>query len=142
MRLIDMPIMPLPPGSGLPPSGETRFLINEVVLQFGPEVSPQQVTDIARRLGLLIVSQQTIAALHRTVYTFRITGGQSVAEIIRQVESAGVHVAAQPNYTYGLSQDPSGSSRWPRRPGAIHRAKTAARSPCTASPRATTSSSR
>jgi subtilisin family serine protease len=107
MRLIDMPVMPLPPGSGLPPSGETRFLLNEVVLQFGPEVSPQQVTDIARRLGLVIVSQQTIAALHRTVYTFRITGGQSVAEIIRQVESGGVHVAAQPNYTYGLSQDPS-----------------------------------
>jgi filamentous hemagglutinin family protein len=109
MRLIDMPVMPLPPGSGLPPAGETRFLINEVVLQFGPEVSPQQVADVARRLGLVIVSQQTIAALHRTVYTFRITGGQSVAEIIRQVESAGVHVAAQPNYTYGLSQDPSGS---------------------------------
>ena len=89
MRSIDMPVMPLPPGSGLPPSGETRFLLNEVVLQFGPEVSQQQVTDIARRLGLTIVSQQTIAALHRTVYTFRITGGQSVADIIRLIESGG-----------------------------------------------------
>jgi subtilisin family serine protease len=108
VRLIDMPVMPLPPGTGLPPPGETRFLVDEVVLQFGPEVSPQQVADFAHRLGLIIVSQQTIAALHRTVYTFRITGGQSVAEIIRQVEGVGIHVAAQPNYTYGLSQDQSG----------------------------------
>ena len=70
-----MPVMPLPPGTGLPPPGETRFLLDEVVLQFGPEVSQQQVTDIAQRLGLTIVSQQTIAALHRTVYTFRIPSG-------------------------------------------------------------------
>jgi filamentous hemagglutinin family protein len=104
MRLIDMPVLPLPPGSGLPPTGETRFLLNEVVLQFGPEVTPQQVADIARHLGLTIVSQQAIPTLHRTVYTFRITRGQSVAEVIRAVQNAGLHVAAQPNYTYGLSQ--------------------------------------
>jgi len=110
VRLIDMPVMPLPPGTGLPPPGETRFLTNEVVLQFGPEVSPQQVADVARRLDLIIVSQQTIEALRRTVYTFRITNGRSVTEVIRQVESAGLHVAAQPNYTYGLSQELSGTS--------------------------------
>ena len=71
---------------------------------------PQQVADVARRLDLIIVSQQTIEALRRTVYTFRITNGRSVTEVIRQVESAGLHVAAQPNYTYGLSQELSGTS--------------------------------
>ena len=110
VRLIDMPVMPLPPGTGLPPPGETRFLLDEVVLQFGPEVSQQQVTDIAQRLGLTIVSQQTIAALHRTVYTFRIPNGKSVAEIIRLIDDAGLHVAAQPNYTYGMAQDQRGAS--------------------------------
>ena len=110
VRLIDMPVIPLPPGSGLPPPGESRFLLDEVVLQFGPEASAQQVADIARRLGLTIVSQTTIAALRRTVYTFHITPGQSVADVIRLVESAGLHVAAQPNYTYSLGQDRGGAS--------------------------------
>ena len=110
VRLIDMPVMPLPPGSGVPPLGETRFLINEVVLQFGPEVTPQQVAAVAQRFNLTIVAQQTIAALHRTVYTFRINNGRSVAEVIRQIESAGLHVAAQPNYTYQFTQDQGGSS--------------------------------
>ena len=140
MRLIDMPVMPLPPGSGLPPSGETRFLLNEVVLQFGPEVSPQQVTDIARRLGLVIVSQQTIAALHRTVYTFRITGGQSVAEIIRQVESGGF---TSPHSQITLT----GCRRIRASPAATaipHNTlcKNCSWAPSTASPRATISSSR
>ena len=126
VRLIDMPVLPLPPGTGLPPPGETRFLLNEVVLQFGPEVTPQQVADIARRIGLTIVSQQTIAALHRTVYTFHINNGLSVAEVILQVQGAGLQRrgAAQ------LQLWPvSGSERLrrSRRSGAIHRAKTAAR---------------
>ena len=34
-RLIDMRVMPLPPGTGLPPVGETRFATRQVVLQFG-----------------------------------------------------------------------------------------------------------
>ena len=34
-RLIDMPAIPLPPGSGMPPIGETRFSSDELVFQFG-----------------------------------------------------------------------------------------------------------
>ena len=109
VRLIDMRVMPLPPGTGLPPPGETRFLQNQVVLQFGPEVTPQQVGAVARRFDLTIVAQQTIAALRRAIYTFRINNRRSVAEVIRLVESAGLHVAAQPNYTYQFTQDQGGS---------------------------------
>lgn len=104
-RLIDMRVMPLPPGTGLPPAGETRFASRQVVLQFGPSVTPQQVTAAAQRFGLTVVSQQNVAALRRTLYTFRINNGQSVPDVIREVEGAGLNAAAQPDYTYNLMQD-------------------------------------
>ena len=104
-RLIDMRVMPLPPGTGLPAAGETRFASRQVVLQFGPNVTPQQVAATAQRFNLTVVSQQNVGALRRTLYTFRINNGQSVPDVIRQVEGAGLNAAAQPDYTYSLMQD-------------------------------------
>jgi hypothetical protein len=104
-RLIDLPVIPLPPGSGMPPIGETRFSPDEVILQIGSAVTPQQIALITQRFGLTILAEQTIATLGRTVYTFRITNGRSVREMIRLVEAAGLSVAVQPNYTYRLTQD-------------------------------------
>jgi subtilisin family serine protease len=109
MRLIDMRVMPLPPGTGLPPIGERRFRSNEVVLQFGADKTPQQIADLAQRFGLTIVAQQTIDVLRRTVYTFRIDNGQSVDQVIRQIDGAGLNAAAQPNYTYNLTDDQGGA---------------------------------
>jgi subtilisin family serine protease len=103
-RLIDMRVMPLPPGSGLPPIGETRFRSNELVLQFADGRTPQDIAAIARRFNLTIAAQQTVGALRRTVYTFRINNGQPVADVIRQIDGAGLNASAQPNYTYGLTQ--------------------------------------
>jgi subtilisin family serine protease len=103
-RLIDMRVMPLPPGTGLPPVGEARFRPHELVLQFSGNQTPQAVAAIAQRFGLTIAAQQTIGALRRTVYTFRINNGQPVADVIRQIDGAGLNASAQPNYTYGLTQ--------------------------------------
>src|SRR5262249_31859292 len=47
----------------------------------------------------------TIGMLGRTVYTLRIANGQSVREVIRRVEAAGLPVAVQPKYAYRLAQD-------------------------------------
>src|SRR5262249_7280922 len=74
-RLIDMPVMPLPPGSGLPPIGETRFSSDELVFQFASGTTPQQIGSIVQRFGLTIVAQETIGMLGRTVYTLRIANG-------------------------------------------------------------------
>jgi len=104
-RLIDLPVIPLPPGSGMPPVGETRFSPDEVMLQIASTVTPQQIDRIAERFGLTVLAQQTITMLGRTVYTFRITNGRSVREVIRVVEAAGLNAAVQPNYIYGLTQD-------------------------------------
>ena len=43
--------------------------------------------------------------LGRTVYTFRITNGRSVREVIPQVEASGLNAAVQPIYTFALTQD-------------------------------------
>jgi len=107
VRLIDMPVIPLPPGSGMPPPGETRFAPDEVVLQFPSGTPAQQIADAAQRLGLTVVAQQTIGMLGRTVYVFHISNGRSVRDVIRAVH-AQVNAAVQPNYTYGLTQDQNG----------------------------------
>jgi filamentous hemagglutinin family protein len=105
VRLVDMPVMPLPPGSGLPPPGETRFSSNEVVLQFGAGITPQQIAQIAQRFGLTIEAQQSVGMLGRTVYTFRIGNSETVRQVIGLIDAAGLKAAAQPNYTYGLTED-------------------------------------
>ena len=53
-------------------------------------MTPQQIARMAQRFGLTIVAQETIGMLGRTVYTFRIANGQSVREVIRHVEAAGL----------------------------------------------------
>ncbi len=104
-RLIDLPVIPLPPGSGMPPIGETRFSPDEVMFQFGPGTTPQDVTNTAQRFGLTLVEQQTIGMLGRAVYVFRITNGQTVREVIGRVQAGGLNTAVQPHYTYRPAQD-------------------------------------
>jgi subtilisin family serine protease len=106
-RLVDLPVIPLPPGSGMPSVGETRFSPDEVMLQTASAVTSQQIASIARRFGLSIFTRQSIGMLRRTVYSFHIANGRSVREVIREVEAARLNVAVQPNYTYGLTQDRS-----------------------------------
>ncbi|MFZ3353190.1 MAG: S8 family serine peptidase [Xanthobacteraceae bacterium] len=104
-RLIDMAVIPLPPGSGMPPIGETRFSPSEVAMQFGAGTTPQQVAAIVRRFGLTVEAQRTIGVLGRAIYTLRIGNGQSVRQVIGAVEGARVNAAVQPVYTFALTQD-------------------------------------
>jgi subtilisin family serine protease len=99
-----MPVMPLPPGSGMPPPGETRFSPTEVVLQFGAGITPEQ---IAQRFGLTLVARQQIAMLGRTIYTFSIGNGRTLRDVIRLIEAARLRLAVQPNYIYSLVQGPT-----------------------------------
>jgi Subtilase family len=104
-RLVDMPVIPLPPGSGLPPPGETRFVANEVVLQFGPTVSAQDIANIANQFGLTLVGSDAIAFLGRTVYRYTIANGQTVAAVIAAIEARRLAVYVQPEYSYHFAQD-------------------------------------
>ena len=104
-RLVDLKVIPLPNGSGMPPPGETRFVSNEVILQFVPGTTPQQIDDMARHFGLSLSAQQDIGVLGRSVFTFRIGNRETVRDVIAAIEAGGFGAAAQPNYTFGLSQD-------------------------------------
>jgi hypothetical protein len=101
-RLIDMPFIPLPPGSGMPANGETQFSPDLLVVQFGSGTGPQE---FGQRFNLALVTQQTIEMLGRTVYVFRIAAGQSVREAIGVIEAARLNVAVQPYYAFRLTQD-------------------------------------
>jgi hypothetical protein len=107
-RLIDMAVMPLPPGSGMPPIGETRFSPDLLVVQFAGGTTLPEIASTVQRFGLTPVAQQAIAMLGgRTVYTYRIPNGQSVREMIGLIEAAGLPVAVQPHYIPRLTQDRS-----------------------------------
>jgi len=94
---------PLP--SGMPPVTETRFVSNEVVLQLGSNIPPEQIAEIEKEFGLEVISQQTFGVLGRTVYRFRITGGANVRQVIVAFEVLGATVSAQPSYNFELTQD-------------------------------------
>jgi hypothetical protein len=104
VRLIDMPRMPLPPGNGMPPLGETHFSPDHLMMQFDATLSPQQIEELVRRYGLIIEAQQTVGMLGRPVYTVRIGNGQSVRDVIQAIGANG-NVAVQPQYHFVLTQD-------------------------------------
>jgi hypothetical protein len=112
-RLIDMAAIPLPPGSGMPPIGETRFSPNEVAMQFGAGTTPQRVAAIVQRFGLTVEAQRPIGVLGRAIYTLRIGNGQSVRQVIHTVETARVNAAVQPVYTFALTQDQTSQNQNP-----------------------------
>ena len=96
--------------TGVPPVGETRFLTNEMVFHVPPNVSPQTVDTVARRLGLSTVASQSFNLSGGTLFRFRITDGRPVADVIRALESENIGVA-QPNYVFKLQQDPALAAR-------------------------------
>lgn len=87
--------------TGVPPAGETRFLTNEMVFHVPPNVSPQTVDNVARRLGLSTIASHSFALSGGTLFRFRITDGRPVADVIRALESENIGVA-QPNYVFRL----------------------------------------
>jgi hypothetical protein len=96
--------------TGVPAAGETRFLTNEMVFHVPPNVSPQTVDTVARRLGLSTVAAQSFNLSGGTLFRFRITDGRPVADVIRALESENVGVA-QPNYVFKLQQDATLAAR-------------------------------
>jgi hypothetical protein len=107
-----MPPQPLRPISGpdgerfssIPPIGETRFLNNEVVVQVPESVSPEQVAQIAKQLGLSVITSQNLGALGRRAYRFNLPSGRNVRDMIRALEANSIVAVAQPNYRFRLGQ--------------------------------------
>ena len=84
----------------IPPPGETRFVSNEVLLEFDGGVSAQYRATLAASLQLTLLETQTFALTGRTLQRWRIDGGRSVPNTLSLVGGNGRVSAAQPNFLY------------------------------------------
>ena len=97
-----LPVHPFPGErnfTGVPPTGETRFLTTELVFNVGPNVSQQTIDDFARRHNCVAVGTQRSALTGGTLIRFRVAGGTDIPDMVRAMEAEQLGVA-QPNYVY------------------------------------------
>jgi hypothetical protein len=100
-----MPRYPLPGErnfTGVPPAGETRFAAAEMVCQWGPDITPQRIEEIARQHDLTILAIHRSALTGGTLVQFRIGGNRPTAAVVRAMEAE--RIISQPNYVYLLGQ--------------------------------------
>ena len=85
----------------IPPSGETRFITNEVLLRFAPGTSERTRSLITEPLNLTLLESQTFALTGQTVGRYRIDGGRSAVQTLNLIarDFPGV-AAAQVNFVY------------------------------------------
>lgn len=85
----------------IPPSGETRFISNEILLRFDPGTSERARALIVDRLNLTLLESQTFALSGQTIGRYRIDGGRSAVQTLNLVarDFPGV-TAAQVNFVY------------------------------------------
>ena len=97
----------------IPPSGETRFISNEILLRFDPGTSERARALIVDRLNLTLLESQTFALSGQTIGRYRIDGGRSAVQTLNLVARnfPGV-TAAQVNFVYVGAQ-----AQQPARPG-------------------------
>lgn len=101
-----LPVRPYPGErnfTGVPPSGETRFLTTEVMFNAGPSVTQPQIDDFARRHNCVAVWTGRSTLTGGTLIRFRITGGQNPTDMVRAMEAEQLGIV-QPNYVYDVVQ--------------------------------------
>jgi filamentous hemagglutinin family protein len=123
---VRQPSFPPPPPQGfqgppsfprlfdIPPLSETRFITDEVVLQVRSNIAIADLENALRRFGLTLLASDRLGGTTDTiVLRFRITNGQSVRDIIRQLASVQIVALAQPNYFFLADQksEPAPASR-------------------------------
>jgi subtilisin family serine protease len=90
--------------NGVPPSGERRYIPDQVVFEVNGRLSDAQLTALLGRLRLTLINTQRIGLINTTFYVARITDGASVTTKIRALNATGRVRAAQPNYLFELVQ--------------------------------------
>ncbi len=96
--------------SGVPPLNENRFVPNEVIIQIANEVSPEQVQELARELGVTIIGSQGIGTGGRTAFRLLLPAGIDLRDIIRRLEQKNIVASAGPNYVFTFAQSPAPST--------------------------------
>jgi len=97
--------------NGMPPAGEDRFRPDELVVVFGPGVSPNAIAAFQAAQGLTTIRSHRINLVGAQVHQFRIANGQNVPDAIRALQELQQVAFVQPNYLYSLQdQQTAGSS--------------------------------
>jgi hypothetical protein len=115
---------PVPPGTppsqqqqgfqriiDIPPLTETRFITDQVLVQFRCEAgSAARVEQAVLQFGLSPMATQDFCTTSMSMaMQLRITNGQTVRDILRLLASVQIVGIAQPNYRYELAQEPAGA---------------------------------
>jgi subtilisin family serine protease len=95
------------------PANEDRFVRDEVLVEFRPNVSPQAAFDIAMRERLALVASQRLELIDSTINRYQILDGRSVPEVVAALARDSYIVSTQPNYLYRLQQEERGSPQEP-----------------------------
>jgi subtilisin family serine protease len=82
---------------GLPPTGENRFVPDEVLIAMNGNPEP-----MARRHNLVRMERLDLGLTGQTLYRWQIPDGRSVRQVIQALANSGVF--SQPNYNYQGSQ--------------------------------------
>ena len=101
-----MPVRPLPGErgfTGVPPVTETRYVQTEMVCQWGPDITPERIEQIARQHNLTILAIERSALTGSTLVQFAIGGNRPARDVVRAMEAE--RIVSQPNYVYLLNQD-------------------------------------
>ncbi len=88
--------------SGVPASGETRFVPDEVLFTIRSDAPPQALEELLQRHRLVQLSTYRINLIGTTVYRYRIPDGRSVAAVVQALETEQQIVWTQPNYKFKL----------------------------------------
>jgi subtilisin family serine protease len=110
-----LPVRPYPGErnfTGVPPSGETRFLTTEVVFNAGPDVTQQQIDEFARRHNCVPVGTTQSTLTGGRLIRFQIAGGGNTTDMVRAMEADRLGIA-QPNYLYDAVQQQTAQTASP-----------------------------
>lgn len=107
-----------PPTSGRPTSGapaaevfaakEDRFVRDEILVEFRPDVSLQTANDIAKREELRLLASQRLELIDSTINRYQIPQGRSVPEVLAALGKDQRIASMQPNYLYTLQREGEG----------------------------------
>jgi Subtilase family len=100
-----IPVYPLPGErnfTGVPPVTETRYVATEMVCQWGADITPQRIDEIARQHNLTILGVQRSALTGATLVHFRIEANRAARDVVRAMEAE--RIVSQPNYVYVIGQ--------------------------------------
>ena len=77
-----------------------------MLLQIATTVTIERLQEAVRQFGLSMIEFQSLGTTGSIALRFRITNGQTVQDIIRQLASVQIIAVAQPIYVYALAQQP------------------------------------